>query len=101
MTTFQGQVLSTKNVQTATVVVRRRARHPLYGKSITKTKKYHVHDPFGVNVGDRVEFTPCRPVSKTKRWVITKVNGKKPVTAKTQNKEKATPKTKAKKTKAK
>ena len=73
MTTFSGQVLSTNNTQTATVLVRRRVRHPLYGKSVTKTKKYHVHDLFGVKVGDKVEFIPCRPISRTKRWVITKV----------------------------
>ena len=40
---------------------------------MTKTKKYHVHDPVGSKVGDKVEFIPCRPMSKTKQWIITRM----------------------------
>ncbi len=73
MTIFTGKVISNKTAQTLTVVVRRQARHPLYGKSITKTKKYHVHDTIGVEVGAEVKFTPCKPISKTKRWKVVEV----------------------------
>lgn len=73
MSSFQGTVVSVKNKKTAIVVVRRRARHPMYGKSISRTRRYPVHDPVGVAVGDKVEFEPCRPVSKTKRWMIVKI----------------------------
>ena len=75
MTTFQGKVISVKNDKTAIVVVRRRARHPLYGKAVAKTKHYAAHDLLGVQVGDEVEFVPCKPVSKTKRWKIVRVVG--------------------------
>jgi small subunit ribosomal protein S17 len=73
MTRFQGKVVSVKNKQTAIVVVWRRARHPLYGKSVTKTKRYAVHDLIGAQVNDVVEFVPCSPVSKTKRWKVIRI----------------------------
>ena len=68
-----GKVVSTKMADTATVAVRRRYRHPIYKKSISSTKKYHVHDSQGVKVGDEVRFTACKPVSKTKKWKILEV----------------------------
>lgn len=107
MTIFTGTVISNKTAQTLTVVVRRQARHPLYGKSITRTKKYHVHDTQGVEVGAEVKFTPCKPISKTKRWKVVEVvkpaqavtQKKKDTTAKTVTKSKAKTKTKSKKQK--
>lgn len=75
MALFQGKVVSIKNDKTAIVTVRRRARHPLYGKAIAKTKRYPVHDEIGVKLDDEVEFDSCRPVSKTKKWEIIRVLG--------------------------
>jgi len=90
MQTLQGQVISTKIAKTATVEVRRRFMHPIYKKSVNLTKKYLVHDEKGVQVGDVVKFTPCKPISKLKRWKILEVIGVKmvePVTEETQPKK--------------
>jgi len=73
MRVFSGKVVSTKMAKTATVAVERFVTHPVYGKRLRKTKKYHVHDEIGVAVGDEVKFVACRPVSKLKRWKITEV----------------------------
>ena len=70
MQIFTGTVIAANNPQTVTVLVRRRFMHPLYKKAVSRSKKYQVHDPIGVQVGERVRFTPSRPYSKTKRWVI-------------------------------
>lgn len=71
-----GRVTSTKLTHTATVLVERIARHPLYKKTFLRSKKYLVDDPIGVKDGDMVEIIKCRPVSKNKHWMITKVVGK-------------------------
>lgn len=71
-----GRVTSTKSVKTATVLLSRTKRHPLYKKDYVATKKYLVDDQIGVTVGDVVEFIKCRPISKRKHWTITKVLGK-------------------------
>ncbi len=69
-----GRVLSNKMQQTATVVVERRVKHPMYGKYVRRSKKYHVHDADNVlNIGDRVQIRECRPLSKTKAWTLDKV----------------------------
>ena len=69
-----GRVLSNKMQQSATVVVERRVKHPMYGKYIRRSKKYHVHDAENVlNIGDLVQIKECRPVSKTKSWTLDKV----------------------------
>lgn len=74
MQTFIGNVISTKTEKTVTVAVRRRFRHPIYKKSMNSTKKFHVHDESGTLMeGDTVRFTPCKPMSKTKKWIITEV----------------------------
>ncbi|MBI3443534.1 30S ribosomal protein S17 [Candidatus Woesebacteria bacterium] len=72
MKIFTGRVISTKMLKTATVAVERVVVHPLYKKRLKRTKKYHVHDEYGVKVGELVRFVASRPVSKIKRWKILK-----------------------------
>ena len=72
--TAVGRVTSNKMEQTATVQVERRIKHPLYGKFMRRSKKYHVHDEKNVlNIGDVVQIKECRPLSKTKSWILDKV----------------------------
>jgi small subunit ribosomal protein S17 len=72
--TATGRVVSDKMVKTVTVLVERRVKHPLYGKFVTRTKKYHAHDENGeYHEGDLVEIEECRPISKTKAWRVTKL----------------------------
>lgn len=71
-----GRVVSTKLENTATVLVERRAVHPLYKKSFVRSKKFLVDDRIGVKDGDIVEFIKCKPVSKNKHWTVLKVIGK-------------------------
>jgi len=69
-----GRVTSTAMQQTATVLIERRVKHPVYGKYVRKSKKYHVHDADNaLNVGDIVQICECRPISKTKSWTLDKV----------------------------
>ncbi len=69
-----GVVVSDKMDKTVVVRVERMVRHPLYGKTIRRSKKYHAHDERNeCRVGDRVEILESRPLSKTKRWVVTKI----------------------------
>jgi len=70
MKIFTGKVISTKMQKTATVAVTNIWIHPVYKKRTRRIKKYHVHDDFGVNVGQQVKFVACRPISKTKKWKI-------------------------------
>jgi small subunit ribosomal protein S17 len=66
-----GLVVSDKADKTIVVKVERRYAHPLYGKGVTRTKKYHVHDEKNeYQVGDTVRITETRPLSKTKRWRV-------------------------------
>ena len=72
--TESGRVTSVKMQQTATVQVERRIQHPIYGKYMRRSKKYHVHDENNeLNVGDIVQIRECRPISKTKSWTLDKV----------------------------
>ena len=72
--TLVGRVVSDKMAKTVTVLVERRVKHPLYGKIVTRTKKYHAHDEAGeYHEGDMVEIEECRPLSKTKAWRVTKL----------------------------
>ncbi len=69
-----GLVTSNKMEQTATVQVERRIKHPIYGKYMRRSKKYHVHDERNeLNIGDTVQIKECRPLSKTKSWTLDKV----------------------------
>jgi len=66
-----GRVVSDKMDKTVTVLVERRVKHPLYGKVIRLSKKYHAHDEnneFGI--GDVVIIEESRPLSKTKTWRV-------------------------------
>ena len=72
--TLTGRVVSDKMAKTVTVLVERRVKHPLYGKFVTRTKKYHAHDENGeFHEGDMVEIEECRPLSKTKAWRVIKL----------------------------
>ncbi len=66
-----GVVVGDKAEKTVTVLVERRFAHPLYGKQVTRTKKYHAHDEANeFAVGDKVSIMETRPLSKTKRWRV-------------------------------
>jgi small subunit ribosomal protein S17 len=72
--TLTGRVLSDKMDKTVTVLVERRVKHPLYGKIITRSKKYHAHDEQNeFKAGDTVLIEECRPLAKTKAWRVTKL----------------------------
>ena len=72
--TLTGRVVSDKMDKTVTVLVERRVQHPLYGKFMTRSKKYHAHDETNeVKEGDLVTIVECRPLSKTKTWTVSKV----------------------------
>ena len=69
-----GTVLSDKMEKTVIVGVERRVAHPLYGKQVTRTKKYYAHDEEGqARQGDVVRIVETRPLSKTKRWRLVEV----------------------------
>lgn len=72
--TLTGRVVSDKMQKTVTVLVERKVKHPLYGKIITRSKKYHAHDENReFHPGDMVEIEECRPISKTKAWRVTRL----------------------------
>lgn len=69
-----GTIVSDKMNKTVTVLVERKVKHPLYGKIIRLSKKYHAHDEnneFGM--GDVVVIEECRPISKTKAWRVARL----------------------------
>ena len=68
---LQGTVVSDKNDKTVVVLVERRFTHPLYKKTVRRTKKYHAHDENNeYKVGDVVRIEECRPLSRKKRWRV-------------------------------
>lgn len=68
---LSGRVTSNKMNKTVTVLVERRLKHPLYGKYITRSRKYHAHDDKNqFSIGDFVKIIECRPISKTKSWKV-------------------------------
>lgn len=72
--TLTGIVTSDKTEKTVTVLVNRTVKHPLYGKIISRTKKYSAHDEKNVaQLGDTVLIKECRPISKSKAWQVVKV----------------------------
>jgi len=72
--TLIGRVVSDKRAKTVTVLVERRAKHELYGKIVARSSKYHAHDEKGeYKMGDVVEISEGRPISKTKSWVVTRL----------------------------
>ena len=70
--TLTGRVVSDKMDKTVTVMVERRVGHPVIGKVVRRSKKYHAHVASGeCKIGDVVTIAECRPISKTKAWVVT------------------------------
>ena len=78
--TLIGKVVSDKRAKTVTVLVERRVKHPIYDKIVMRSSKYHAHDENNeCKSGDVVEISECRPISKTKAWVVTRLIQKAPV----------------------
>ena len=70
----QGVVVSTAGDKTAVVKVEERKKHPLYGKMMTHSKKFHAHDEDNTaGVGDTVTIMETRPISKLKRWRLVEI----------------------------
>jgi small subunit ribosomal protein S17 len=70
---LQGVVVSDKNAKTVVVQVERRYTHPLFKKTVRRSKKFHAHDEDRTfKVGDIVRIEESRPISKNKRWVVLK-----------------------------
>ena len=69
-----GVVRSNKMAKTVTVAVERKVKHPMYGKFVKKTTKFHAHDEKNeCSIGDVVKIMETRPLSKTKRWRLVEV----------------------------
>jgi small subunit ribosomal protein S17 len=69
-----GIVTSNKMAKTITVAVERKVKHPIYGKFVKKTTKFHAHDGKDeCSIGDLVKIMETRPLSKTKRWTLVEV----------------------------
>ncbi len=72
--TLIGRVVSDKMEKTVTVLVERKVKHPVYGKVMVRSKKYHAHNEGNTaKAGDLVEIVETKPVSKTKAWAVTSV----------------------------
>ena len=72
--TLVGRVVSNKMDKTVTVLIERKVKHPLYGKYMVRSKKYHAHDETDqYNEGDMVEIAETRPMSRTKAWTVTRL----------------------------
>jgi small subunit ribosomal protein S17 len=72
--TLIGRVVSDKMEKTVTVLVERKVKHPMYGKVLVRSKKYHAHNEGNAaRAGDLVEIVETRPVSRTKTWAVTSV----------------------------
>jgi small subunit ribosomal protein S17 len=66
-----GKVISNKMDKTITVMVERKVKHPVYGKYIKRSTKLHAHDASNeCNEGDLVTVVACRPLSKSKKWML-------------------------------
>ncbi|WP_163728517.1 MULTISPECIES: 30S ribosomal protein S17 [unclassified Parabacteroides] len=69
-----GVVTSNKMDKSITVAIKWKEKHPMYGKFVNKTKKYHAHDEKNeCNIGDTVKIMETRPLSKTKRWRLVQI----------------------------
>ena len=74
---LQGVVVSDKNAKTVVVKVERRFTHPVMGKTVRRSKKYHAHAETGAfKVGDIVRIQECRPISRLKSWEVVGHAGK-------------------------
>jgi small subunit ribosomal protein S17 len=73
-TVRRGKVVSDKMEKTVVVAIENRVRHPLYGRTIRRTTKFKAHDETNdAHVGDTVEITDCRPISKDKKWRVSRI----------------------------
>ncbi|AZP36213.1 30S ribosomal protein S17 [Candidatus Annandia adelgestsuga] len=74
---FYGSVIKKKMEKSATVVIKKKIKHLLYGKFITRIIKIHIHDENNkCKVGDWVKIKLCKPISKTKSWNLIKILNK-------------------------
>ncbi|MFA7268940.1 MAG: 30S ribosomal protein S17 [Sterolibacterium sp.] len=71
--TLTGRVVSDKSQKTVTVAVERHVKHPVIGKMILRTKKYHAHVEDQAKTGDMVQIEECAPISKTKAWRVSQI----------------------------
>ncbi|MDP2810177.1 MAG: 30S ribosomal protein S17 [Rhodocyclaceae bacterium] len=72
--TLQGRVVSDKMAKTVTVLIERRVKHPVIGKVMTRSRKYHAHiEGLDAGAGDLVQIEECAPISRTKAWRVTRV----------------------------
>lgn len=69
----QGVVVSNKMDKTVVVKVERRIQHPLYGKTVLRTGKFKAHDEMSCDIGDTVELMETRPLSREKRWRVSRI----------------------------
>jgi small subunit ribosomal protein S17 len=75
--TLTGVVVSNRMDKTATVLIERKVRHPIYGKYIRRSTKLHIHDADNAcQEGDQVTIEQCRPLSKTKSWQLVDIVGR-------------------------
>ena len=75
--TATGTVVSNKMDKSITVLIERRVQHPVYGKIVRKSSKLHAHDEANTcNIGDMVTVEECRPISKTKTWMLKSIDEK-------------------------
>ncbi|EAT11907.1 30S ribosomal protein S17 [Bermanella marisrubri] len=73
--TLQGKVVSDKMDKTITVMIERRVKHPIYGKFVKRSTKLHAHDESNeCQIGDTVTVRECRPLSKSKSWMLVSVD---------------------------
>ena len=73
--TLQGRVVSDKMDKTITVMIERRVKHPIYGKFVKRSTKLHAHDEQNeCQIGDTVSVRECRPLSKSKTWMLVSVD---------------------------
>ena len=69
-----GVIFSNKMEKSVTVAVKWKEKHPMYGKFVNRTKKFHAHDESNnCNIGDTVRIMETRPLSKTKRWRVIEI----------------------------
>ncbi len=68
-----GMVVSNKMEKTVVVEIERRVQHALYGKTVRRTNRFKAHDLLGCDIGDRVEIMETRPISREKRWRVTRI----------------------------
>ncbi|MFV2032047.1 MAG: 30S ribosomal protein S17 [Gammaproteobacteria bacterium] len=69
-----GSVVSDRMDKSATVLIERKVKHPIYGKFVKKSTKLHIHDENNeCSIGDTVQISECRPLSRTKSWTLVKI----------------------------